>query len=59
MRSVVVSSGRPVPLGGWFVDCHGHRLFLRRGELAPICPMLGPAATSWQLLVEVPDHRRS
>lgn len=59
MRAPTVWSGMPVPTGGWFVDRHGHRLFLRRGEPAPICPMIGPTPTPWQLLAEVPDHRRS
>jgi len=53
-----VWTGQPSSHRGWYVDQHGHRLFLRRGELAPICPFLGPAGTVWRLMVEIPDTGR-
>jgi hypothetical protein len=49
-----VGTGRPAMRSGWYVDQHGHRLFLRRGEPAPICPILGPAATIWRLVADLP-----
>jgi hypothetical protein len=55
MTMPTVWTGQPSSHRGWYVDLHGHRLFLRRGELAPICPHLGPAATVWRLAVEFPD----
>lgn len=53
----MVHSGHPVPLGGWYVDPHGHRVFLRSGDIAPICPRLGPAAVDWRLVMVVPIAR--
>ena len=50
----VVTSGQPVTMGGWFVDQHGHRLLLRAGEPAPICPHLAPATACWRLVVPIP-----
>ncbi len=50
-------TGMPSPWSGWFVDQHGHRLFLRRGEIAPICGFLGPAGTLWRLAVQIPEIR--
>jgi hypothetical protein len=49
-----VTSGRPVTDGGWFVDQHGHRLLLRAGELAPVCPHLAPAPACWRLVAPLP-----
>ncbi|MDX1691902.1 MAG: hypothetical protein R3290_12865 [Acidimicrobiia bacterium] len=51
---ITVWSGQAVPRGGWFLDGHGHRLFLRAGDLAPICPAMGPAAVAWRLVREIP-----
>lgn len=56
---IVVTSGQKIPVSGWFVDRHGHRLFLRRDDLAPICPHLGPEATTWKLLAPMGNERRS
>jgi hypothetical protein len=53
--TAIVWTGQSSPRRGWYVDQHGHRLFLRRGEVAPICPFLGPAASAWRLQVELPD----
>jgi hypothetical protein len=49
----VVWNGQPAPVAGWFVDGHGHRVFLREGDLAPICPHFGPAPVAWRLLYAV------
>lgn len=53
----VVTTGQKVPVSGWFVDRHGHRLFLQRDHLAPICPYLGPEPTAWRLVRPVEDDR--
>jgi hypothetical protein len=50
-------NGQPVPIDGWWVDPHGHRLFLRVGELAPICPRSGPTAIAWTLVRGVPRRK--
>lgn len=52
---LVIYNGQENPISGWFVDVHGHRLFLRRGDLAPICPHLGPAIARWRLTQEVAE----
>lgn len=47
---IVVTNGQSAPVGGWFTDQHGHRLYLRRGEVVPLCPHLGPCGTVlWRL----------
>jgi hypothetical protein len=53
---VIRWNGHPVPTRGWYADAHGHRLFLREGELAPICPYSGPARISWRLVAPVPGR---
>lgn len=57
-HATVIASGRRAEVGGWYLDQHGHRLFLRSGEAAPICPHLGPATATWRLVAEVPSPRR-
>lgn len=53
---IVVTNGRPAPAAGWFLDQHGHRLYLRRGEIVPLCPYLGPCApVLWRLIRPVGD----
>jgi len=52
---IMVWSGQPAPVGGWFVDPHGHRMLIRAGDLAPICPFLGPATAQWRLVCEIPQ----
>lgn len=47
---VVLRNGDIVPAAGWYVDGHGHRLFLQHGHLAPLCPQLGPVPVRWQPL---------
>jgi len=54
---IILHNGQTAPTTGWFVDLHGHRLFLQRGQLVPICPHLGPVPTSWRLVSEVADRR--
>ena len=49
-------NGQEATVTGWFVDRHGHQLFLQRGQLAPICPRSGPATALWRLVREVPDR---
>ena len=51
---IVVWSGQRAPVGGWFLDPHGHRMLIRAGDLAPICPFLGPAPATSRLLREIP-----
>ena len=52
---VLIWSGQPAPVGGWFVDLHGHRMLIRVGDLAPICPYLGPSTAQWRLVCEIPQ----
>lgn len=54
---MVFQNGQVVPVDGWYVDSHGHQLFMPQGSLVPICPHLGPAAVMWRLLRQVGDHR--
>ena len=49
-------NGYPVPVAGWYADPHGHRLFLRAGDLAPICPHFGPQRVSWRLVAAMPGR---
>jgi len=53
---VIRWNGYPVPVGGWYVDPHGHRVFLRAGDLAPICPQLGSQRVSWRLIAPIPGR---
>ena len=46
-------NGQVAKVTGWFVDGHGHQLFMQRGQLAPICPHSGPATALWRLVREV------
>lgn len=50
-----IHNGQPVSVTGWFVDLHGHQLYLRRSDLAPICPHRGPGPIWWRLVREVAD----
>jgi hypothetical protein len=50
---LTVYNGQRNPASGWYVDRHGHRLYLRAGDLAPICPRQGPALVMWRLTREV------
>lgn len=48
---IAATSGQAAPAGGWFVDQHGHRLYLRRGQIVPLCPQYGPlSVVQWRLL---------
>lgn len=51
-RMIFVYNGQENPLTGWYVDSHGHRLFLLAGRLAPICPFQGPGIARWRLVRE-------
>ena len=50
-------NGQQNDITGWFVDLHGHQLFMQRGDLAPICPHSGPSPALWRLVREVADIR--
>ncbi len=52
-------NGQQNEITGWFVDVHGHQLFMRRGDLAPICPHAGPAPALWRLVREIADVREA
>jgi hypothetical protein len=43
-------SGLAAPADGLYVDEHGHRLFLRGGEPAPMCVYSGAAVIRWRLI---------
>ena len=47
---LIMWSGQPAPADGFYVDEHGHRLFLRRREPAPICVYSGSAVIRWRLV---------
>ena len=49
----IVYNGQELPVGGMYVDDHGHVMFLRAGDLAPICPRLGPSIVRWILIREI------
>jgi hypothetical protein len=47
---IVVTNGQAAPVGGLFLDQHGHRLYLRRGQIVPLCPQYGPfSVVQWRL----------
>ncbi len=56
---VIQHNGQTVWATGWFVDGHGHRLFLQRGHLVPLCPYSGPASAMWRLVQEVAEKKAS
>ena len=49
----VVYNGQELPVGGMYADDHGHVMYLRAGDLAPICPRLGPTVVRWVLIREI------
>jgi hypothetical protein len=49
----IVYNGQQLGDTGWFVDGHGHRLFLQRGDLAPICPQSVPGVAQWRLVQRI------
>ncbi len=51
----ILHNGQQNEITGWFMDRHGHQLFMRRGDLAPICPHSGPAPQMWRLVREIAD----
>lgn len=57
---MLVPSGNRVEVGGWYVDTHHHPIFLRVGDVAPVCPRVGPALVTWRLVVPLvlPASRR-
>ena len=51
---LTLHNGQRLPLTGWFIDTHGHQLYLREGDLAPACPHLGPVLPAlWRLIREI------
>ena len=52
---MTLHNGQPSAVQGWYVDMHGHQLFMRRGDLAPLCPYSGPTAALWRLVREVAE----
>ncbi len=46
---VVIVSGQPAPMPGFYVDPHGHRLLLRPAEPAPLCRLSGASPVPWRL----------
>ena len=55
--AIILFNGQPSPIRGWFADGHGHRILIRRGDMAPICPRLGPGVIQWRLMQEIPEIR--
>lgn len=47
---IVIVSGQSAPTPGVYVDAHGHRLQLRPGEPAPLCPFSGATPMRWRLV---------
>ena len=54
---MVIHNGQPTLVTGWYVDAHGHQLFLTQGSLAPICPHQGPNSVLWRLLRQVANPK--
>jgi hypothetical protein len=52
---MIVHNGQIVPVSGWYVDRHGHRLFLQRGKLTPMCPSHNVGVAMWQLRASLPE----
>lgn len=50
-------SGQVSTATGWFVDRHGHRMFIQRGDRVPVCPHVLPTPVRWTLVRIVDDHR--
>ncbi len=50
-----IHNGQSSPIQGWYVDLHGHQLFMRRGDLAPLCPHSTPTSALWRLVREVAE----
>jgi len=47
---IVQYSGTQVgAAGGYWVDRHGHRVFLCEGKLLPACPLFPFMTTAWRL----------
>jgi hypothetical protein len=42
-----------------YADGHGHVLYLRAGDLAPICPRMGPGLARWALVREIAEVKES
>ncbi|MFQ5947723.1 MAG: hypothetical protein ACE5KX_02535 [Acidimicrobiia bacterium] len=51
----ILWNGEVARVGGWYIDDHGHQLFMRRGDPAPVCPHFLPAAVHWRLVKEIGD----
>ena len=49
----MITNGQRVPTTGWFIDNHGHMLFLNSKQYAPLCPRLGLGTVTWRLLRRV------
>jgi hypothetical protein len=49
-----IVSGQPTTTPGLYVDPHGHRLLLRSGERAPLCPLSGATPVLWRLVHPIP-----
>ena len=52
---MIVHNGQIVPVSGWYIDRHGHRLFLQRGKLTPMCPSHNFGVAAWRLHAELPE----
>jgi hypothetical protein len=50
---LITWTGQAAPADGLYADEHGHRLFLRSGELAPICVFSGSAVMRWRLIQQL------
>lgn len=53
--ALILFNGQRSPVGGWFQDGHGHRLFVKEGDFLPICPRGGPSMVRWLLIQEIPS----
>ena len=54
---ITLHNGQQNQVQGWYVDLHGHQLFMRRGDLAPLCPHSLPTPALWRLVREVAEVR--
>lgn len=56
---IALHNGQVAPVTGWFIDTHGHRIFLRHGQMAPICPWGMTTMGLWRLVREIAERRRN
>lgn len=57
--NLTLHNGQATDRSGWFVDLHGHQLYMREGHLAPTCPHQGHGPMLWRLIRETGERAAS